>query len=109
MQNRLITINIRRYLSTQPRTKRINKNVKFLIERVAHLTKVDPDNVKIDQGLNTLIFKKYSKSMVPMTVNVSIDNGRATVTQFVEKAAKKEAPKAAAVKEPAKKAAEAKK
>ena len=109
MQNKLITINIRRYLSTQPRTKRINKNVKFLIERVAHLTKVDPDNVRIDQGLNTLIFKRYSKTMAPMKVNVSIDNGRATVTQFAEKAARKEVPKAAAAKEPAKKAVEAKK
>lgn len=85
MQNRLITINIRRYLSTQPRTKRINKNVKFLIERVAHLTKTEPGNVRIDQGLNTLIFKKYSKTMAPMKVNVNIDNGVATVTQFVEK------------------------
>ena len=109
MQNRLITINIRKYISTQPRTKRINKTVKFLIERVSHLTKINPDNVKIDQNLNTLIFKKYSKTMVPMKVNVSIDNGNAIVTQFTEKAARKEVPKAAAVKEPAKKAAEAKK
>lgn len=107
MQNRLITINIRKYLSTQPRTKRINKNVKFLIARVAHLTKVAPENVKIDQNLNTLIFKKYSKTMVPMKVNVSIDNGMATVTQFAEKTTRKEAPKAEAVKEVKK--AEAKK
>ena len=77
MQNRLITLNLRRYLSTQPRTKRINKCVKFVIARVAHLTKTDPDSIKIDQNLNTLIFKKYSKTMVPMRVNVSIDNGKA--------------------------------
>ena len=110
MQNRLITINIRRYLSTQPRTKRINKCVKFLKERVAHLTKTDPENIRIDQGLNVLIFKKYSKTMAPMQVNVCIDNGRATVTQFVEKAVKKAEPKAAAAaKEQPKKAAEAKK
>ena len=109
MQNKLITINMRRYLSTQPRTKRINKCVKFLIARVAHLTKVSPDSVKIDQKLNVLIFKRYVKTMEPMKVNVGIDNGIATVTQFVEKAVRKEEPKAAATKEPAKKAAEAKK
>ena len=109
MQNRLITINIRKYLSRQPRTKRINKGVKFLVARVAHLTKVDPENVKISQDLNTLIFKKYSKTMTPMKVNVSIDKGRATVTHFEEKPTRKEELKTATAKEPARKAVEAKK
>jgi ribosomal protein L31E len=90
MQNRLITINIRKYLSTQPRTKRANKAVKLLRSQVSRLARVKPENIRFSQAFNSLVFKRYSRVLTPIKLNVSIDNERATVTPFVEKAAKKE-------------------
>src|SRR5208283_3265857 len=89
MPNRLITINIRKYLSTQPRGKRNNKAIKLLRSQVSRLTKVKPENVRFSQEFNSLVFKKYSTLLTPVKLNVNIDNERATVTPFVEKAEKK--------------------
>lgn len=106
MQNRLITINMRRYLVTQPRTKRSRKAIRFLVDRVAHLTKMKPENVRISMELNSLVMKRHSRKLTPIRVNVSIDNERATVTPFVDR---KEVPKAEATKVAGKRVAEVKK
>jgi len=106
MQNKLITINMRRYLVTQPRNKRARKAIRFLIDRVAHYTKTPTENVKISMALNSLVMKKYSRDMSPIRVNVGIDNEIATVTQFVDR---KEEPKAEAAKATGKSVTEAKK
>jgi ribosomal protein L31E len=106
MQNKLITINMRRYLVTQPRNKRARKAIRFLIDRVAHYTKTKPGNVRISMELNSLVIKRYSRSMNPIRVNVGIDNEIATVTQFVDRKAE---PKTEAVKVAGKRPAEAKK
>lgn len=107
MANRLLTINIRKYLATQPRTRRRNKAVKYIRDRIGHYTKTRVENVKMSQELNEMIFKHYSRKMVPVKVNVSIENGIAKATPF--QAMKKEAPKAEAkAAAPAKKAEEKK-
>ena len=109
MANRLLTINIRKYLATQPRTRRRNKAVKYIRDRIGHYTKTRVENVKMSQELNEMIFKHYSRKMVPVKVNVSIENGIAKATPF--QTMKKEAPKAeakAAAPAPAKKAEERK-
>jgi len=82
MAERVITINIRKYLVTQPRTKRTRKAVKYIRERVAHYTKTPLDSVKLSQDLNVKIFKVYAKTMVPVKVNVKIEKGIATVAPF---------------------------
>lgn len=87
MANRLITINIRRYLARQPRVKRSKKAIALIRGQVARFAKVAPENVKLSQELNALVFKKYSKRMIPVKLNVAIENGRATVTPFSEKGA----------------------
>ena len=89
MQNRFITINIRKYISTQPRGRRANKTVKLLRAQVSRLVRVKPENVRFSPGFNSLVFKSYSKLLTPIKLNVSIDNERATVTPFVEKVEKK--------------------
>jgi ribosomal protein L31E len=38
MASRIITINMRKYLSTQPRTRRIKRSMRYLRERIAHYT-----------------------------------------------------------------------
>jgi len=107
MPNKLITINMRRYLVTQPRNKRARKAIRFIVERVSHLTKTNPENVRISMELNSLVIKKYAKKLMPLRVNVSIEKDIATVTQFVDR---KEEPKAAVAKPAAgKPTAEAKK
>jgi ribosomal protein L31E len=87
MPNRIITINIRNYLVTQPRNKRTRKAVRYIRERVAHYTKTQEDNVKISKELNERIFKYYSKNMRPVKMTVSIDAGKATATPFSEQKA----------------------
>ncbi len=79
MAERLITINIRKYLSTQPRTKRPRKAARYIRERVAHYTKLKEENVKLSYKLNELIFKKYAKSMVPVKLRVKIGTDTADV------------------------------
>ncbi|MDE1856945.1 MAG: hypothetical protein KGH98_02565 [Candidatus Micrarchaeota archaeon] len=91
MAERLLTINIRKYLVTQPRNKRANKAVKYVRDRVAHYTKTMPDNVKLSKELNSEIFKRYSKSMNPVKMSVSITNDIASVTLFAQKTAPQQA------------------
>ena len=91
MAERLITINLRKYLVTQPRTKRARKASRYVRERIAHYTKLDPENVKIGYDLNNLIFKYYSRKMVPLKVRVKIGTDTADVLLYVE--GKPEAPK----------------
>jgi ribosomal protein L31E len=90
MADRLITINIRKYLVTQPRTKRARKAAKYIRERVAHYTKLKPENVKLGMELNNLIFKEYSRRMVPVKVRVKMGTDTADVLPFVEESAQKE-------------------
>lgn len=91
MPTRLITINLRRYLVDQPRSRRKQRASSYIRERIAHYTKLDVGNVKIDQKLNSLIVKHYSKKMAPLKANVSIENGIAKVTAYEQKPAAKEA------------------
>lgn len=112
--SRLLTINIRNYLVDKPRRKRHMKVVKYVRERVSHYTKVKLDSVRITKELNSTIMKKHVKSMLPLKLNVNIDNGIATVTAFSDtKKAAAPAAKAtttaapAATKQPAKAAAPA--
>lgn len=99
MENRLLTINIRKYLVTQPRTKRVKKAVKYIRNRIAHYTKVAEDDVRMTQELNSLILKQHAKSMAPVKLSLSIDKGVVSAAPF--SAQKKEAPGAAAQTAPA--------
>lgn len=82
MANRLLTINIRNYLVQKPRRKRQVKIAKYLRNRVSHYTKIDEENVKISRELNDLMTKSHAKSMLPIKLNVSIENGIASVSPF---------------------------
>ncbi len=84
MVDRLITLNIRKYLATQPRTKRARKAVKYVRERVSHFTKIKQENVKLAYDLNNLIFKEYSRSMRPLKLRVKIGTDTADVLPFRE-------------------------
>lgn len=88
-----MTINMRRYLSEQPRTKRAKKAARYVKDRVAHYTKTDYDKVKITTELNNEIVKRYRKRMTPLKLRISLDNGVATVKRFAEE--KKPEPAAA--------------
>ncbi len=85
MANRILTINLRRYLVTQPRNKRQKKATRYVRERIAHYTKVPEENVRLDMSLNSLIVKKHAKSMMPLKLDISIDGGKATAMPFAEK------------------------
>ncbi len=99
----LLTINLRRYLVTQPRNKRKYKAIRYLRERVAHYTKTDIESVLLNQELNSLILKSAAKSMAPIKLTVKIDNGKATAELFAaEKAVAKEPEKKEAAKQPVK-------
>ena len=102
----LLTINMRRYLVTQPRNKRKYKAIRYLRERISHYTKTDIDNVLLSQDLNSLILKRAAKSMTPIKLTVKIDNGKATAEPF---ATEREAAKEQEKKEAAKQEKEAKK
>lgn len=91
MAERLITINLRKYLVKQPRTKRARKAARYVRERIAHYTKLDPENIKIGYDLNNLIFKYYSRKMLPLKVRVKVGTDTADVLPYVE--GKAEAPK----------------
>ncbi len=84
MTDRLLTINIRRYLVTQPRTKRARKAAKYLRERIAHYTKIPEENIRFSQELNTMIFKYYLKHMTPVKLKVKIGTDTADVLPFKE-------------------------
>lgn len=86
----LLTINIRKYLVTQPRNKRARKAVNYIRERVSHYTKTSIENVKLSQDLNSLIVKKFSSKMTPVKLNVRLDGGKAVAEPFAEKVEKKE-------------------
>ncbi len=79
MVERLITLNLRRYLVEQPVTKRQRKAISYIRERVAHYTKVDIDNVKIDMGLSESVIKYYSRKMKPIKLSIDVKDGNAMV------------------------------
>ncbi|MFI5412508.1 MAG: hypothetical protein ACHQX1_01305 [Candidatus Micrarchaeales archaeon] len=89
MVDRLMTINIRKYLVTQPRTKRARKAAKYIKERVAHYTKMDIENVKMSTDLNALIFKYYSRHLVPVKVRVKMGTDTADILPFIDENSKK--------------------
>ncbi len=86
MANRLLTINVRKYLSKQPRRKRHMKLPKYIRYKVAQATNVRSSNIKISKELNSIMLKRYLHSMEPMKVNISIDKEIATVTHFESRA-----------------------
>jgi hypothetical protein len=96
MVDKLLTINLRNYLVKQPVRRRHMKISGYVRDRVAHYTKVDEENVKLTGELNILMIKRHAKSMLPLKVNVKIEDGKATVSPFVQ--AKKEEPAPAAAK-----------
>ncbi|MEM0154610.1 MAG: hypothetical protein QW814_02130 [Methanothrix sp.] len=85
MPAKLITINIRRYLVTQPRSVRQKRLSRYVRERIAHYMKVSEENVKIDTAMNSAMTKVYTKSMMPIKANVNIDNGVAKVSLYSSK------------------------
>lgn len=106
MTDRLLTINIRKYLVTQPRNKRARKMARYLRDRVAHYTKTDIANVRLSQELNTLILKYYAKRMVPVKLNIKIENQIATAIPLFHLPSQKAQPQPQAAKKdekPAKK------
>ncbi len=84
MANRLITISIRKYLVTQPRTKRARKAVRYVRERIAHYTKLSSESVKLSPELSALIVKRHARSMMPVRASVSIEKGIANVSPLKE-------------------------
>ena len=102
MAERLITINIRRYLAMQPRTKRVKRAARYIRERAAHYMKMDEGDVAISTELNNRIVKYYSKKMVPIKLSAKVDNGKAVLNEF-------SAAKTVAEQRPAEKAAAGKK
>ncbi|MCL4387646.1 hypothetical protein M1567_00640 [Candidatus Marsarchaeota archaeon] len=107
MPAKLITINIRRYLVTQPRSVRQKRLSRYVRERIAHYMKVAEENVKIDTAMNSAMTKVYTKSMMPIKANVNIDNGVAKVSLYSDK--KPAETQKAEPKAPEKKAEKAKK
>ncbi|MDE1870766.1 MAG: hypothetical protein KGI06_00815 [Candidatus Micrarchaeota archaeon] len=89
MANRLITINIRKYLVKQPRRKRPMRISTYLKYRIAKSTNIRSDNIRISKELNVIVMKKYINSMKPLKVSISIDKDITTVTPFEQKAAAK--------------------
>jgi ribosomal protein L31E len=82
--DRLLTINLRNYLVRQPVRKRQMKISGYVRERVSHYLKVGEEKVRISGELNSLMTKRYSRSMLPLKVNVRIENGVATVSPFMQ-------------------------
>ncbi len=100
MASKLITISIRKYLVTQPRTKRMRKAATYIRERVSHYMKVDLDKVKFSRDLNNEI-TAHSLRMKPVKLSIDIDKGIATASLFKEQAAKDKTPKASEQKQTA--------
>lgn len=86
MAERLLTINLRKYLVDVPRTKRFRKAPPYVRERVAHYMKLNVENVRIDKALAHDIVAKYAKSMLPLRLSVNIDKDVATVKAFMPQA-----------------------
>ncbi len=84
MAERLLTINMRRYLVAQHRGKRARKAAGYVRDRVAHYTKTPLEGVALSRELNNSIVKRYAKSMEPLRLKVSIDKGEAKVDFFRE-------------------------
>ena len=85
MADRLLTINLRNYLVKQSvKRKRTMKISRYVRNRVGHYVKVEEENVRLSGDLNILMIKKHAKSMLPLKVNVKIENGIATVTPFAQ-------------------------
>jgi ribosomal protein L31E len=84
MAERLITLNIRKYLVKQPRTKRARKAIRYIRERIAHYTKIDVENVKIGYDVNNMVFKHYAKYMTPIKLKVNIGTDTADVLMYKE-------------------------
>lgn len=82
MPNKLLTINIRRYLANQPRRKRHARISRYVRARIAQQTNIKSENITISKELNTIIQKQYLYSMVPLKVNISIEKDKANVTPF---------------------------
>ena len=97
-----MTISLRKYLSTQPTTKRRMKAVKYLRNRIAHYSKVQEGSVKISKELNQLVVKVHSKRMSPVKVRVDIDKGIANAKPFEVKAQTHTSPQKAAAANPQK-------
>ncbi len=87
MAGRLLTINIRNYLSTQPRRKRHMRVSRYVKEKISGAVKVEEKNVRISKELNSIIIKEYVRSMKPLKLNINVDKGIATATPFSEKPA----------------------
>ncbi|MDE1865428.1 MAG: hypothetical protein KGH94_02190 [Candidatus Micrarchaeota archaeon] len=85
MADRLLTINLRNYLVRQPVRRRHMRLARYVRNRIAHYVKVEEEKVKISKELNNLMVKSYSKSMLPLKVNVKIENGTATASPFTQK------------------------
>lgn len=86
MVERLLTVNMRRYLVRQHRSKRVRKAAGYVRDRVAHYTKTDIGSVTLSRELNNSIVKRYAKSMEPIRVKVSLDKGTAKADLFRESA-----------------------
>jgi ribosomal protein L31E len=87
MVDKLLTINLRNYLVKQSRRRRHMKISKYVRNRVSHYMKVDEENVKLTGDLNIVMIKKHALTMLPLKVNVKIENGIATVSPFATKKA----------------------
>jgi ribosomal protein L31E len=87
MPTRLLTINIRNYLVSQPRRKRPMKISSWVKFRIAQSTNVRTEDVKISKELNSIIMKEHLNSMKKLKVNINIEKNVATVTPFAEKKA----------------------
>ncbi len=94
MAARLITINVRKYLLTQPETKRRYKAVSFVRERIASQMKSSPGKVRLSGDLNEAITKRFSRHMLPLRVSVTSEKDKISATLF--SAAQEAAPKAEA-------------
>jgi ribosomal protein L31E len=89
MVDKLLTINLRNFLVKQPRRRRHMRISRYVRDRVSHYMKVDEEKVKLSGDLNILMIKRHARSMLPLKVNVKIENGMAMVSPFAQ-------PKAAA-------------
>jgi hypothetical protein len=82
MANRLLTINIRKYLSTQPVRKRHARISRYVRRKIAQQTNIRADNIKINKDLNAIIQTKYLHSMKPLKLNINTEKDITTVTYF---------------------------
>jgi ribosomal protein L31E len=101
MANKLLTIGIRRYLVTQPRTKRTRKAAVYIRERISHYMKIDIDKVRFSRELSDAITMR-AKRMLPVKLSIEIEKGIATATPFKEREPQQTPPKTAEKKQAAK-------